>query len=65
MKSDTFEIQILAGPRFVLRHHGERAGREFQSVKEALDFAANSPGGYTAQKIITDENGKRLMKVVW
>ncbi|HEY3902096.1 MAG TPA: hypothetical protein VGM54_26020 [Chthoniobacter sp.] len=65
MKAEAFEIQILHGPRFVLRRRGESAEREFTSVKEALDYVASQPDGHEAEKKLLDRDRKREMKVVW
>jgi hypothetical protein len=65
MKTEAFEIQILVGPRFVLRSDGAGSGREFSSVKDALDFISHQPGGQDAEKRVVDSLRKRVMKVVW
>ncbi|EDY18410.1 hypothetical protein CfE428DRAFT_4194 [Chthoniobacter flavus Ellin428] len=65
MKRETFEIEILQGPRFVLRRRGGAAEWEFASVKEALDYVAIQPGGHDAEKMLLDQERKREMKVVW
>ncbi|MDR3406206.1 MAG: hypothetical protein P4L99_27225 [Chthoniobacter sp.] len=65
MKSDTFEIEILTGPRFVLKRACGKTEGEFRSVKDALDHVATLPGGHDAEKHLVDAQRKQMMKVVW
>ncbi|MEI9898758.1 MAG: hypothetical protein WDN28_34095 [Chthoniobacter sp.] len=65
MKTDTYEIEILTGPRFVLKRAGGEMEAEFKSVKEALDYVSRQPGGHDAEKRLVDAQGRQAMKVVW
>ena len=65
MKPESFEIEILTGPRFVLKRTGGQAEQEFKSVKAALDYVASQPGGYHAEKRLVDSQRKQMMKIVW
>jgi len=65
MKPDTFEIEILVGPRFVLKRAYGKTEGEFQSVKEALNHVSSLPGGHDAEKRLVDAQRKQMMKVVW
>ncbi len=65
MMRETFEIQMLPGARCVFRRPQEGREKEFPSLNDALDYAAQLPGGDDAQKIVVAENGRHLMRVVW
>ncbi|MEP6670282.1 MAG: hypothetical protein ABJF10_14070 [Chthoniobacter sp.] len=65
MKTESFEIEILTGPRFVLKRAGGETEQEFKSVKAALDYVARQPGGHHAEKRLIDAQRKQIMKIVW
>jgi len=56
---------MLPGARCVFRRPREGREEEFPSLNDALDYAAQLPGGYDALKIVVAENGRHLMRVVW